>query len=926
MSSNEKEKHKITFETESDLNDSITQVVADLNEICSKDDHLEQYVYGINQMFDMFSDIYRRNVRLLEKVQDLNTQIVVNASKVSMISKTTDQDKDSLNQLKTEFDEAAKMVNFAHQAETKSKEILAQLRNSIETLSSQINNGEAFTFGEETSIFEVSQDVKNLQNECQKGILEIDEFKAKIEEKNLSLEGMRKNIHKMKEEADGLQKSLNSYDNKLDGLNKEVSESYEQLVEVKPIVPSQKAELDLKIKEKTKLGRNVVNLKQSHYSSLSVLGQLRDESKGWKEKGGRRARMNAELKKTAQSKIERIEVAKAAIASAEDNITGLRLELEKQKKVNDELKLQYEQLLQSSDEMSKQKSEVRKELRTKRPKLVELQFEIAKVVNEAQMDSRKVISSKISLTAQSKLLHQEKRVTHEVENNAKQTKSTIRNTKPQLQNDKDKFVGLLREIDSKRGEKFKILAQTQMVTENMELTNEENVKQMKELKLLKEKSERQDDLSEELRDDRNTYKRLLEEKEAENKALTIQNDQLSEQIHELQTKFMNMLKETGYDHLKCRTRLEEISGIEAIIETLHTNIHTTERMISRLQAEYQTLNHVLRDAQHDHLQQKKERQLLVNNQQIILQDTYAKNKKIEDLRDKICSTEAYLKRCSSMYKEKETEILNLMDQLKNMEARTAELEAKREKLTQMEYKMHRMVAATIVEKQKCMTLIHEFSVPRNVHRWQVVGAVDQAFAKNIQFRTEISAKIEAAHSQLCALKEERDKLKEALEKMKTVQNTKSSKEEVQNAIDAYIQDIKRMDRELSEMKKQYKQNKPSERNSESKVTKVRSSLVQRRGNTNTIKNEIAAAVEPDPAKLFFITENPLMNPMLGGGFSIKHTAQSALNRSVPKPLVGPVGVPASRNTKRYVPSILSQAPTPVQKVHHGINFILPSMP
>ena len=916
----DKEKAPITFESESELNETINQLVHDLNESSKNDPGIAKHIYDVNKMFQLFKEIYRKNLKLLATVQELNTYVVVNASKIALIKKTTDSEKGSLSKLKDEFEEAAKMVTFSHEAENKSKEILMNLRQSIEELREQVNKGDAFTFGEGTSVFEISQDVKNLEQECKKGQKEIMEMTFKINTHKSELEKMKKSIRQAVNEAHQFSKTISGYDDKIQILYNDIESINNELVEIKPIVPDMKEKLDSKMKEKLKLNKSIITHQQDQVSITTVLFQARDESKAIKEKCSRKQRTNNDVKQNNQVCKDKITNTKKKIENADEELNGLKNELENITKQNQDLHEQYEESLDNIQNISNLKQECRKEIKSKRPEKVFLKKEINRTAADAHLNNKKLMSANDSVMIQTKLLKQEERATDEIINSTRQAKNAIRNIKPHLQHYKDKYVGILREIDHKRTDKFKTSAQMEMIKENIRIIKEDNDRQLNELMDLNEKIIVQESLSEDLRKERNIYKRKFEDIDAENINLSKENDKLDSEIQELQAKYANILRATALAHVDVRSRYDQIKSLKSVNKNLQKTVQGTERIISRLRTECLTMVHVLQDSQNDHILQSKERELLVNNQRTLIKETNNKKKKIEELRDQIKSTEAYLKKSATLYKEKENEIKSLMITLKQLEKTTSDLEKKAGRLSKLEMEMHRLATMGIIEKQKAMSLIHEFSVPLNVHRWKVIGAVNQPFIKNIQFRTQLSIKLDEAHKEHIRLREEKEKLEQEYKKMREELEKNPSKEKIQNAINNYILDIKRKDKELAQMKKEYYNNLSNQKNSKSRVAKARSSLNQKRGDALAIKNEISTALQYDTPPIFYITENPLINPMLGGGFSLK--ANNNITRSVPKSIFSP-SQPNSKNTKRFVPSILNQTPSSLK--YHGLNFQLPSM-
>ena len=79
------EKEEITFESEGNLFEEISASVRDITSIAESDNPAAPYLLSFMATFKFFDQIYHRNVRLLEMIQEMNTTVVSNASKIQAI-------------------------------------------------------------------------------------------------------------------------------------------------------------------------------------------------------------------------------------------------------------------------------------------------------------------------------------------------------------------------------------------------------------------------------------------------------------------------------------------------------------------------------------------------------------------------------------------------------------------------------------------------------------------------------------------------------------------------------------------------------------------------------------------------------------------------------------------------------------------------
>jgi hypothetical protein len=345
-----------------------------------------------------------------------------------------------------------------------------------------------------------------------------------------------------------------------------------------------------------------------------------------------------------------------------------------------------------------------------------------------------------------------------------------------------------------------------------------------------------------------------------------------------------------------------------------------------MQTESQTLDHLLRDAAHEELQVQKEYQLLLNNREFLQQELHNKLTTLESIRNEMRIDVAFLKKSSEVYQDKVAEISHLTKTLQQMQAVTRQLEGKRDRLNALEYIMHRTFEATILEQQKTVTLVHEFSIPRNVHRWDAIGAVDPAQVKSLQYRCGLTGKIDRAHRALIELRAERDKLRKECAEMKHLYESKRSAEFVRTAIATYKSDLKRLDREIQELDHQRRSNAPVNSTEKKKVAGARSSLCERRYLSTLTKAANTELAKPEGEPVYYFTESPLLNPMRGGGFTLKQTPHTRKSVPAASMKVGPT--PRSRSNLRSKITLVGTDPglnSHPNAPYLGRNLLLPSM-
>jgi predicted DNA-binding protein len=219
------------------------------------------------------------------------------------------------------------------------------------------------------------------------------------------------------------------------------------------------------------------------------------------------------------------------------------------------------------------------------------------------------------------------------------------------------------------------------------------------------------------------------------------------------------------------------------------------------------------------------------------------------------------------------------------------------------------------ERQKCNRLIYEFSIQRNVHRWDVIAAVDPAYVKQLKYRSLLTAKLDVAHRELIRLTEERNELREKLAR-KGTSLPKTTAQRVSDHIAKYVADIEEKDAKIEELRRAVDGNQPKVHSSIEENAFVHAKVVTRRGNYAKLKAQSVAAGRlrrDDP--VWFLTEAPVdgilrrsqideaVTPGMETALEVR--AKSMLNsasnsKKVTKPLKG---TSAQTSPKKIVPPL-----------------------
>ena len=118
----------------------------------SAEDNLERFRLEYEKLHRALKKSHESEKRLIKKCTDLNSEIVANATKVQTALKLSQEDQNTIVALKKEIEKAWKMVDAAHEKETRAKETIQQLKKEISNLALLVEQGAGITVGQENTV------------------------------------------------------------------------------------------------------------------------------------------------------------------------------------------------------------------------------------------------------------------------------------------------------------------------------------------------------------------------------------------------------------------------------------------------------------------------------------------------------------------------------------------------------------------------------------------------------------------------------------------------------------------------------------------------------------------------------------------------------------------------------------------------------
>ena len=870
LSSNEDgDKDLITFDTESIMFEEVKAAAANINSMIPEDSPFINIKNRFNEVYNFFVNMYNNNQILLQNAQQSNATIIMNTNKIKAMLKIMQKDSNKLDKYKREYEKATSVLKSLYESEKKSRELLTNLSKTVTTLKSQVQRGEAFCYGEEDSIALVLSDLKNLKSEKAKGEEEINELKNEIQNNNNIIKKMNEEINNMDNSSKDIENQIKNYQNKIDKIESEVEETRNEIETIAPIVKEQKE----------KVNENMENLQTHEATHKDLVKQNNDIGK-------------LLLELIARSKIIKHQITQ--FSKQHNKILKRQANLQEQKELlTQQAEMQQMDMLDKKNqidilnenissnqetlniantaynEIEEKKTEVRQKGRELRDELFKLAHDEVIVNNETRRTVRQIHSTSHAMAVvQTNLIH----VKHDhsdlqtVNNELHQQKKS---KKRKMQGDKIKIRLYEKEIENKKYEKIKINAKCNLVYEDKGINESKIVEDNKYLDSLNIKLEMQSELADQTREERNQYKKKYLIAAKEYTELIKNYGDLSVEVAELEQKNRMISVKAADEHFLARALKQRLVIMEEEVEELREKVYHAHHSITGLEAERKLMQKVINEAFSDKLLIQKELNSVGSNKKSVTGTIIKRKSVIDELKGTVATLISRIERGKKEYREILQKIDVLLEEYDKVKTKNEDLELKVERLKFDKQEGNRMFNLYIQETKKNSMLIQEINLLRNIHRWQMYGATDPGYQRNIYYLNSLYEKLAKAHSVLEKLHTKRDTLKnqlqEAKKKIAPPNNAESEISIFQSHMRKYKRDLEEKEKMIDSMLKEIRSNRVQMKNMNNGVGEIRGKCSHRRISVSQLRSrELALKVEKRQ-QLLYMTEPETVVP-LGGGF------------------------------------------------------------
>ena len=111
------------------------------------DESLKKFKTEYEKLHKALKKSHESEKRLMQKCRELNAEIIANGAKVTTALKLSQEDKTTIASLKQEIEKLWRMVDTAHEKESRARDTINQLKLEIANLTKLVEQGAGLSFG-----------------------------------------------------------------------------------------------------------------------------------------------------------------------------------------------------------------------------------------------------------------------------------------------------------------------------------------------------------------------------------------------------------------------------------------------------------------------------------------------------------------------------------------------------------------------------------------------------------------------------------------------------------------------------------------------------------------------------------------------------------------------------------------------------------
>ncbi|CAH2007025.1 unnamed protein product [Acanthoscelides obtectus] len=676
-----------------------------------------------NKLFEAFFNAYNKQKELDEETKQLHEQIVEKDKKISLAVNLADEDKKTIDSLKSQITHAWKLADAAHSREQVAQEIIDNLRRQVENLNAEIDfrnklNQDTEEMGElskhkdglererDRLINEVTQLNTKLHNalsyqeelerKTSEADLKINEINGQLEDQVAETQRQKKAKEKLEQDVEELKAKIEEKESKIVELHGVIAQNAKAIARSEQDAKETKYAYDKLSKEFEATALKFSRLQDDHNQTMFDLDKskkvIQDKMLDAKIIGEEAIRLKLDVSKLSKTR-ELLEKKILAMNTEKDELNSDRTKLRQRiymlEKEMDDFKKYIDEDKRHIEGMMKEKDVLTKSVQ----RMQVLQQDQNKLIF-IQEQSKKKLEVELDL--------------YFIENN-KQKKAI-----GQLERERDKLAEDHIELTQTIEDNMEDIRQKKVMIFDLKKTTSE----------LENKVRQQQNLYEAMRSDRNSLQKLLQESTAETGELKKKLKILFHHIEQLKEDIGQKEKQLIKDENVMRKLNKEKDNLKIEVMSRIDQIRTLKEELKEKRDEERRLHKCLIENDRTIRQQAKDLEQIMNERDVIGSQLVRRNDEIALLNEKIRILQATLARGETHYEQRIEDIRLLKLEVKRLRQEKNLMSKSLSNMVDLKQEIFHLERDLTKSRLKCTALEKEVQNPLNIHRWRKLEGSD----------------------------------------------------------------------------------------------------------------------------------------------------------------------------------------------------------
>eukprot|EP00045_Choanoeca_perplexa_P009545 m.92406 g.92406 ORF g.92406 m.92406 type:complete len:872 (-) comp14943_c0_seq1:56-2671(-) len=813
--------------------DGFQELEADFKAVLDQlqaDPALSRFRGEYEKIHDALHKSHDNEKRLMSKCRELNAELVASAAKVQSSLQGDRQEESSMTQLKTEVDEAWKMVDSARANESRLKEESEALREEILLLNQQLEDVNAEAEGHNETVqaavaarreAEVERD--NLAEQVVKATRDISELQEAQTDLEAQLVEIQARSDQTEEQLQAKRVEAEREQRRKAHLEREINVQKQAISAKESSIADIEGALSKAQNEKTEIA---LQLKQKE----DEVAKAEEDLASLQRKNAKLEKQIDEGLQANQAAFEETARLKRGVKTKEEEYSQAQQEAVRLHKLNDAV----QRKLRASEEARVQTTEQRDQARTEAAGLTR---ELEALKKQVEADRKRLDELARTRDQLSKKMLQAGKETEVQEalvkmhdNAAKSLETEIAGYREEASKQRKAISALEKERDRYINEATAAQRKAIEAAEEVGVAERQTADMKKKLVDAEANLRQQQALFEQARNDRNVYSKNLVEAQDEIGDMKRKLKVLSHQIDQLKEEINAKEGQLQREHQHFDTLENQKVKLKQELDNLKLSFSKSQDDIQAQQADHEKLRRILTQTEAEREKQVKELDKVIAERDTLGTQLIRRNDELALVYEKLRIQQTTLSKGESQYRERMEDIRLLKLEIKRLRRERQMLSKSTSSVDDLRRELFQVQRELLRERTRCKALEEEVQTPLNVHRWRRLEGSDpnayemiqkvQTLQKRLIAKTEEvvekELRIQEMEKQYLELKAvlARQPGPEVSEQLQIYQQAVKDKNKqlkamaselnmYQAQVNEYKYEVDRMSRELQDVKKKY---------------------------------------------------------------------------------------------------------------------------